>query len=134
MLQNNATYAEYITNYINFARSYITWRDRHLDSHIKQLLNACADGNLQVVAWLLNQGWSTETATKNKYTLLLIASAHGQADVVKLLLSRGANIHARQKNHLTSLQLAQARRHEEVERILHDHLAKESGELQESTV
>jgi len=120
---------DFITQYIEFTRKCVQWSQECLSIYRKQLLKACADGNLLVITCLLNQGWSTEIATKNRYTLLLIASAHGQAEAVELLLSRGANVHARQKNQLTALQIAQARRHTNVEKVLEEYFKKQTQEV-----
>lgn len=119
---------------VDYTRQCIRHSQQHLIDCQKQLLRASADGDLIVLTRFLNQGWSTEIATKNRYTLLLIASAHGQAEAVELLLSRRANIHARQKNHLSSLEIARARGFEKVENILQEYLKKEQLWLEKQRV
>lgn len=116
---------EFFADYIDFTRHFIRLQDEYIACYRKQLLDACASGNSQVVASLLFQGWSTETSTKNGYTLLLIASSHGQTDVVKLLLSCGANVHAKQKNGRTSLEIAQARHYHSVQSLLEQYSIQE---------
>ena len=66
-----------------------------------QLINACTEGNLEIVKKLV----SSETKIKNKVVnnALIRASLYGHLKIIKYLVSQGANIRVR---HDTALHYA----------------------------
>jgi len=59
---------------------------------LRQLFDACTQGNLDVVNALLDSGLSVNATDEDDVTALQLAAANGQEQVVRLLLVRGAAV------------------------------------------
>jgi ankyrin repeat protein len=83
------------------------------------ILQAAAEGHLEVVRWLLDNGARINFIVqgKNRCLPLLQAAANGHIDVVKILVQHGADIHS-SWNGLNAVQLAENYGHSDVR----DHL------------
>ena len=59
---------------------------------LRQLFDACTQGNLDVVNALLDNGFNVNATDEDDATALHLAAANGQEQVVRLLLVRGAAV------------------------------------------
>jgi len=59
---------------------------------LRQLFDACSQGNLDVVNALLDSGFNVNATDEDDVTALQLAAANGQEQVVRLLLVRGAAV------------------------------------------
>ena len=60
-----------------------------------ELFNAASDGNVKLIARLLQQGVDVNSANNERETPLHMAAANGRYTSVIYLINQGANIHAR---------------------------------------
>ena len=89
---------------------------------------ACLDGNVAVVAQLLDDGADVEATDDSGTTPLSAAAASGQLEVTRLLLDRGAKVKkADGKSGAAALSEAAAHGHVEVARLLLDRGATADG-------
>jgi len=59
---------------------------------LRQLFDACTQGNLDVVNALLDSGFNVNATDEDDVTALQLAAANGQEQIVRLLLVRGAAV------------------------------------------
>ncbi|MEJ2716720.1 MAG: ankyrin repeat domain-containing protein, partial [Deltaproteobacteria bacterium] len=84
----------------------------------QDLLRASAEGRLEEVTGLLNNGADVNAKTTNGWTPVNSAAAGGDLDVVTLLLDKRAVVNAKTSDGETALKTARANHHKEVEKLL----------------
>ncbi|KAI3434440.1 hypothetical protein D9Q98_002517 [Chlorella vulgaris] len=82
------------------------------------LLDAAANGQVEVVRLLLDRGADLEAVDSDGDTALAVAAAHGHVEVVRLLLKNSANLDAPGRNGYTPLIGAALAGHLEVVQVL----------------
>lgn len=60
--------------------------------HVRQLLEACVDGNSWIVSAILDEGVDVDSSDDDEVTALQVASANGHEHLVHLLIMKGATI------------------------------------------
>ncbi len=90
---------------------------------IKQrFLNACREGNIDLIDDFLEEGISPNTMDKDGKTALMLACISTHSDyIVKMLLENGANIYAQDTNGKTALDYAIAHKNEDAEILIKIH-------------
>ena len=83
-------------------------------SGYNSLTASVAGGHTQIVAWLLENGVSSNYRYGPGYAPLLTAAANGRLDIVKLLLAHGADPTAKTDDGHSALDLATERKHPEL--------------------
>jgi ankyrin repeat protein len=85
-------------------------RDAPDDSDVSQytddLILAAADGRIDIITRLLDNGTDGDLMTQDGNTALIAAAIRGQVEVLQLLLQRGATINKKNKDGLTALMMA----------------------------
>ena len=89
------------------------------------LLDACKNGNIDLVKLLLAHGADVNAEDGNGDSPLLWASSRGDTEIVKLLLVHGADVNIKNNNGETSLYWASSRGHTEIVKLLKQHGATE---------
>ena len=90
---------------------------------IKQrFLNACREGNIDLIDDFLEEGISPNTMDKDGKTALMLACINLHSDyIVKMLLENGANIYAQDINGKTALDYAIEHKNEDAEILIKIH-------------
>lgn len=90
---------------------------------IKQrFLNACREGNIDLIDDFLEEGISPNTTDKDGKTALMLACINLHSDyIVKMLLENGANIYAQDINGKTALDYAIEHKNEDAEILIKIH-------------
>lgn len=78
------------------------------------LMNACIEGDEEIIQLLLDGGASVDIVNKDGMTAFTIACSHGHISAAQLLLNSGANINHFNKNRWTALMSACKENNEEV--------------------
>ena len=95
----------------------------------EQIIKAAADGNLETVKKLLDEGDDVNSRVrgandKGRWSPLILAAQNGHLEIVKLLIENGADINAENAYTETALCLAKSEHHEEIVSILERLSAK----------
>jgi len=83
-------------------------------------MNACAEGRVDAVRKLLDEGADVNRANWDGVTPLIIACGNGHVDVARLLLEKGAEVDKAEKEGWTPLIIASRQGHVDVARLLLD--------------
>ena len=89
-----------------------------------QIIRAAADGDLETVKKLLEEGDDVNSRDNGRWSPLILAAQNGHLEVVKLLLENGADINAENAYTETALCLAKSDGHREIAAILEQLGAK----------
>jgi ankyrin repeat protein len=95
------------------------------DSREEELLEACIQGNLEVVKRLLEQNVNVNAKDNEGNTALIVAAAMGQTETVEFLIYIGADINVKTSCDETALTLAVSKGHTEIANLLREAGAKE---------
>jgi ankyrin repeat protein len=90
-------------------------------SGYNSLTASVAGGHTQIVAWLLENGVSTNYRYGPGYTPLLTAAANGRLEILKLLIAHGADLTAQTDDGKSARFLAEERKHSDVQAFLRIH-------------
>lgn len=88
------------------------------------LLEATAQGNVEVMSFLINEGADVNAVDKDGWTALMGATVQGHLDSLKLLLEHGASVNAKNNSGETALVMATRLKYSEIT----DHLRKYGAE------
>jgi ankyrin repeat protein len=88
---------------------------------VTSLLDACAEGNVEVVQSLLDEGANVNERNARHETALDVASTEGKLEVAKLLIKYGADVNCRDKQGWTPLLVASQYGHRDIVELLLNH-------------
>jgi ankyrin repeat protein len=90
----------------------------------EQIIKAAADGDLETVKTLLEEGDDVNSRDNGRWSPLILAAQNGHLEVVKLLIKHRADINAENAYTETALCLAKSEGHREIVAILEQLGAK----------
>jgi len=96
---------------------------------LRQLFDACTQGNVELVNSLLDSGFDINAADEDDITALQLAAASGQEQVVRLLLVRGAAVDQANLTGWTPLLHAARNGHTAVAALLIQHHASVDAQM-----
>ena len=70
---------------------------------------AAANGHVDVVKVLIQNGADVNAVDEYKFTALHLAARHGHVDIAKVLIENGADVNAVQKDKCTALHITAAK-------------------------
>nr|WP_255424128.1 ankyrin repeat domain-containing protein [Wolbachia endosymbiont of Pentalonia nigronervosa] len=103
-----------------------------MDQHLTDtnIINAAANGYIEVVKYLIKQGADVNAQDKDGKTALHYAAANGHVDAVKCLIEQGVEVNAAEsKNRRTALHYAVANGSLELLRYLLENLLEKGSDV-----